>query len=220
MTMVRRVLLVLFLVASCGTNDASDDSTDEHVASTEAAPTGSPPPEGGGSPPPKEGQGPETPRETDDGVAITAPGLPIGGDRPDSSHDEQCVIASLLTEIPAEMSITVTGIRFTDDGIFTTNGEGCEEVQACSGFTFTVDRTECSVLVYATARNGDFTNMRLDGVLRCDRANARTCQDFTWDEGSIPVEQPFEVPSKSPTTSTPSPGQSTAGGSTHPETTS
>jgi hypothetical protein len=163
--------------------------------------------------PKTEGSGPEQPRPQESkAVAISVPSLPVGGGADDEEAVDQCVGVSWLgdDEITDGVSIAVTAVWITPDGVFKMNGSGCGGTPACAAsFSFTSERTDCSVSVTAKAIEGASANLSLRGEARCSAEQEHQCRDLVAHETgqSIQLRQPIppEQPPSSTDETTPSP---------------
>jgi hypothetical protein len=163
----RRGLLAVaatVLLVACDGERAADPPADDDVSITDTSPA-------------TEETGPEEPRPEDEGVSLELPGLPVGGS--DGPAERICATPSLLGDLPDGVSIEVTGVGFTQPGVFEQDGSSCGETKGCDeSFVFPTDGSSCSVPVKAVASNGDTTGLTLSGVVRCAREDAGRCEDF------------------------------------------
>ncbi|TDV56615.1 hypothetical protein [Actinophytocola oryzae] len=167
-------LLVLVMTLVLGACDTAADTSD--YATEEATSTGTPT---------EEGTGPENPRPTDDGMAVTLPELPVGGGSNGEPAD-QCATASFTSSLPDGVSVRVTGIRFSADGA-SVDGGGCDGNDFCDGFVFDSPGATCSVSVDASnATTG--VDMSLAG--ECVAEDVSACDDLRNSSGSVELNVP------------------------------
>jgi hypothetical protein len=168
------VLVVPVVLGACDTQreDAADPPTDEVTS------TGSPT---------AEGTDHEDPLPPDDERAVNLPELPIGGSS-SGGPESQCASVSMLDPVPDGVSVTVTAVRFSEDGVFTTSGSGCDGFPACDGFTFTSEGKSCGVAVDAIGTSEEEVFLYLDG--KCVAEDRRACTELD-GHGSVELDVPL-----------------------------
>jgi hypothetical protein len=145
--------------------------------------------------PSMEGTGPDAPGAKVDGVSVSLPGVPVGGDADDESKMRQCVTASWLggDPVPEGVSVVVTGIRIVPGGVFDIAGSSCGGIAGCAeSFAFTADGESCSVPVEARAAVEQPADLFMSGQARCAGRDAQRCNDLPANvpEKSIDLTQP------------------------------
>ncbi|MDQ3788051.1 MAG: hypothetical protein M3422_12520 [Actinomycetota bacterium] len=142
--------------------------------------------------PVEEGTGLEPPLPPADEVAVNLPELPVGGSST-GEPEAQCAAAT-LSPVPDGVSVTVTAIRFSEDGVFTARGSGCDSHPPCAGFTFTPERSTCGVAVNATGTTDEENVLLfLDG--KCVEENTGGCAELR-GHGSVPLIPPMGPPAQ------------------------
>lgn len=191
MFLVRLLLAVVVTagVAACETQreETAGPRTQEEVTTADS--------------PVEEGTGLESPLPPDDEVAVNLPELPVGGSST-GEPEAQCAAAT-LSPVPDGVSVTVTAIRFSEDGVFTARGSGCDSYPPCAGFTFTPERSTCGVAVEATGTTDEENVLLfLDG--KCVEEITGACAELR-GHGSVPLIVPTGPPSPEDTTTTDEP---------------
>jgi hypothetical protein len=188
---LRRLSLVIVMTLALGACDKANETADSPSDDDEVVSTGNPA---------EEGTGPEAPRPTEGGKSVSLPTLPVGGDS-SGEPEAQCVTASFLATLPDGVSIEVTGVRFSADGVSQKDGSGCDGFDACMGFVFTPDNT-CGVSVDASGTSEQDASLLLDG--KCLAEDLSACDDLRDQNGSVRLTVP-QPPEETTTTDEPTP---------------
>lgn len=187
---VLRVLRCGLLAAAMTLPLVACDSQETADSPPEVTSTGSPA---------TEGTGPEEPGKPVDGVSVSLPGVPVGGDADDDSQVQQCVTASWLgdEDIPEGVFVVVTGVRVVPADVFDIDGSSCGGIVGCTeSFAFTAEQDSCSVSITATATEEREADLLLSGKARCVDRYAQRCKDLAANstEKTIALTQPYEPP--------------------------
>lgn len=180
------IVMTLVLGACDKANETADSPSDDEVVST--------------GNPAEEGTGPEAPRPTEGGKAVSLPTLPVGGGS-SGEPEAQCVAASFLATMPDGVSVKVTGVRFSAGGVSQKDDSGCDGFDACTGFVFTSENT-CAVSVDASGTSEQDARMLLDG--KCLAENPSACDGLRDQHGSVQLNVPAP-PEETTTTDEPTP---------------
>jgi hypothetical protein len=192
---LRRLSLVIVMTLALGAcdkaNETADSPSDDEVVSTDN--------------PVEEGTGPETPRPTEGEKSVSLPTLPVGGSA-SGEPEAQCVTASFLATLPDGVSVKVTGVRFSADGVSERNGSDCDD-PPCLGFVFTTENT-CAVPVDASGTSEQDARMLLDG--KCLAEDLSACDALRDQHQSVQLNvPPEETTTDEPPASTDEPSPST-----------
>jgi hypothetical protein len=176
------LLTVLVLVgAGCGKQNAGSGTDSSRVVSSQTATD---------TTPATEGTGPESPQQSKDaGPVAHLPSLPIGGDDPDQSGDQQCATVNWLGDkpIPPGVTITIDTIGFDLDGFFRLGGSLCDAGAApcTTSWRFTADTEDDSCAVAVTqikdVDNETQVQLVLAGTIYCTTQIA--CDDYAAKSG-------------------------------------
>ncbi|WP_229075190.1 hypothetical protein [Actinoplanes sp. DH11] len=219
--MLAGLLLLLLLLTGCN-GGGGDSTTPADEVTTGADPgdgtgigtgTGDVAQEGGGEEPAEEGAGPEKPAPETKRPYAELPQLPAGsGDNSTGPVDEPyCVGVSLLASVTDGVEVEVTGVDLQGEQFDLSQGSGCDDRPACLGYTFTVDDSQCSVVVTPLAAgdpagDGPEGQLELAGSAWCSGGDLQVCAEWrsaadAQQDRTIPLYLPDAEPEESPSAS-------------------
>ncbi|GAA3383285.1 hypothetical protein [Cryptosporangium minutisporangium] len=203
-------LIGLVLVATFGCGDNGDQPPPESDTTT-AASWGDPTPEteSDGDEPNTEGQGPEKPAGEEERPYVNVPQLPAGGRRTDLPAIDvaHCVSITMLEEVPAGLTATVTEIGLAPTNVIELRRGACGGPPSCRGYTFTAEGGRCVVKVVARSlhdrtKDGSDAQLTLAGHVSCSpdarEACARWIEDARTREATVGLDAPREDVSPEP----------------------
>lgn len=187
-------LALVLALASCGDAGSGPD------------PLPADPPQTTSDPPPTLDPDPDPDPDPGDGgaLAVSVPGLPIGGGSSPSQVEESVVCGEASwtwvppggeqVEIPEGFSVEVTGIAFVPP-TFRLAGHGCE-APSCADFSFTVDDSLCHIAAQpAPDGSGEDSQAILFGTLHCPHGTADCegiAEQMEGSGGNVRFEAPFD----------------------------